>query len=146
MIVSPRLKPGDSIRIDADTYSVSGEYLFDSPLIRWYEWPVYDAINARWLLVAQVGEGLLTAQRESVQLPTPPDGEQECAPHGVGLRAQGEIRFEGTSSTGTKFGRGQFWRFECTDGTVVIVTRIGEDAGKLTGTPLDASRYVIYPA
>ena len=146
MIASPRLKPWDSIRIDADTYAVSGQYLFDSPLVRWYEWPLYDAINARWLLVAKVANGLLVAQRERIELPAPPEGERECAPAGLGLKAQGEIRFEGTGSTGTKFGSGHFWRFECADGAVVIITQIGENAGKLTGTSLDEARYVIYPA
>jgi hypothetical protein len=146
MIVSPRLKQGDSIRIDADTYAVAGQYLYDSPLVRWYEWPLYDAINARWLLVAQVAGGLLTAQRERVELPVPPEGDDECAPAGLGLKAHGAIRFESADSTGTKFGSGRFWRFECTDGSVVIITQIGEDAGKLTGAPLDQARYVIYPA
>ena len=146
MIVAPRLKQGDSIRIDGNTYAVAGEYLFDSPLVRWYEWPVYDAINDHWIYLAQVAGGLLDAKREPVALSVPPDGEDECAPAGLGLKAKGEVRLEGTSSTGTQFGLGHFWRFECADGSVVIITQIGEDSGKLTGTALDESRYVIYPA
>ena len=146
MIVSPRLKQGDSIRIDGNTYSVAGQYLFDSPLVRWYEWPVYDAINASWRLVAQVSDHLLDAQREPVSLPAPPEGARECAPAGLGLKSEGEVRFEGTGSTGTKFGRGHFWRFECADGSFVIITQIGEESGKLTGQAIDEARYAIYPA
>lgn len=144
-IAPPRLKPGDSIRIDADTYAVRGQTLYDAPVLRWYEWELYDAVNAREALLAQVGDRLYLARREDAPTPLPPTPEA-LGNASLVLKAEGQVRMEACGADGSRFGRGRFWRFDAPDGAVAIVTELSGEAGRLLGTRLEAARIEVYPA
>ncbi len=140
------LKPGDSIRVEHATYSVAAQYFYDSPTFRWYEWSAYDAVNARWILVAQIGERLWSAEREAAASAIPPT-IADIGPEGAfHLDNDGDVRFESRTAAGSAFSRGRFWYFANDGACIVIVVELGGEATKLTATTLEPTRYEIYPA
>lgn len=145
MIASPRLKIGDSIRIGTGTYSVRAQWLYDAPLTRWYEWTVYDAVNAVELRLAQIGDRLHTSTRAEFAADLPPTPET-LGNAALTPKADGQVRLETAGTAGTHFARGRFWRFGAPDGVVTTVTQFGDEVQSLLATPLDETQIEIYRA